>query len=252
MIEYKKTYIRKTLIVLLIVVCFSGIVFYTIDLLLRKNHSDENNSIKAELSESIEVVDDSQEQDMPKVSIDFETLKKINKDVVGYVKVNNTNIDYVVVQGEDNDYYLNHNFEKDWNLAGWVFADFRNKFDGSDKNIIIYGHNTSDGSMFGSLEKVLSTEWYEDQDNYEVLLATEDGKYKYRVFSVYSIVPEDYYISTDFADEGEFRTFVKTMQERSIYDFNMDVFTEDRILTLSSCLGNGEKRVVLHAKLVKD
>ena len=252
MTKHNKVILSKILIILLIIICLCGVLYFTIDLVIRKNHANENNSIKSSLNDNIEVSENPQDKDALRIKIDFDALKSINDDVVGYVKVNNTGIDYVVVQGEDNDYYLNHNFEKEWNVAGWVFADFRNRFDGSDKNIIIYGHNISDGSMFGSLEKVLSAEWYEDQNNHEILLVTEDGEYKYRVFSVYSIEPEDYYVSTDFASADEFRIFVKTIQERSIYKFDVDVLTEDRILTLSSCLGNGERRVVLHAKLVKD
>ena len=75
-----------------------------------------------------------------------------NDDIVGILEINNT--DYIVplLQGLDNDYYLNHNFNKEYNIAGWIFADYRNKFDNTDKNIVIYGHNMKEGSMFGTLE----------------------------------------------------------------------------------------------------
>lgn len=251
MTKDNKTILYKILITLFIVVCFCGIVYFAHDLIVRNSHINENNNIKEKIDDQINIPKQSQTQEEPVVKIDFEALKSENADVVAYVKVNNTNIDYVVVQSDDNDYYLYHNFERNWNTAGWVFADFRNKLDDTDKNIIIYGHNIRDGSMFGTLENILNEEWYKNKDNYKILFVTEKGIYNYQVFSVYSTVPEDYYISTEFENEVTFETFINEIKNRSIYDFETEVTAKDKILTLSSCLGAGEKRVVLHAKLLE-
>ena len=43
--------------------------------------------------------------------IDFERLRKINPDTIGWVYAKGTNIDYPVVLGKDNDYYLHTTFE---------------------------------------------------------------------------------------------------------------------------------------------
>ena len=146
---------------------------------------------------------------------------------------------------------MNHNFEKKWNIAGWIFADFHNKLDETDKNLIIYGHNTKDGSMFGSLKNILKEEWYKNPDNYKVILVTEMGQFTYQVFSTYSIKPEDYYINTIFNSDEEFDKFIKKLKSRSVYDYGIDVSANDKILTLSSCMNEGTKRVVLHAKLIE-
>ena len=61
-----------------------------------------------------------------------------------------------MVQTTDNNYYLNHSIDKTNNSAGCIFADCDNKLDGTDKNIIIYGHNRRDGSMFSSLKDILN------------------------------------------------------------------------------------------------
>ena len=246
-----RTKLIKILTAIIILACFCGIVNYVYDIIIWHAQTSENNEIKQKLNEAIEQSGQTANNNEPKTFIDCASIKNKNNDTVAYLKVNNTNIDYIVVQTNDNDYYLNHNFEKKYNIAGWVFADYRNKLDESDKNIIIYGHNMRDGSMFGSLEKTLSQEWYENEANYEIVFVTENGSYKYRVFSVYSIIPEDYYISTDFSDKNTFDSFVKELKNRSIYDFGTAVTPNDSILTLSSCLGSGEKRVVLHAKLLK-
>ena len=58
---------------------------------------------------------------MNMINVDFNDLKRINQDVVGWLKVNGTNIVYPFVQANDNKYYLTHSFNKLYNAAGWVF-----------------------------------------------------------------------------------------------------------------------------------
>ena len=185
-----------------------------------------------------------------KYTIDFNELKKQNPDSIAYIKVNGTNINYVVVRGNDNSYYLKHNFNKEWNVSGWIFSDFRNKFDETDKNIVIFGHDTKDGSMFGTLVNILNNDWQSNKDNLKITLITEMGTYYYEVFSTYKIIPEDYYINTEFSSIDEFGEFVNTIKSRTLYDYKNEVTKDDKILTLSSCLEYGHKRVVLHAKLI--
>ena len=155
-----------------------------------------------------------------------------------------------VVKTTNNDYYLTHNFNKEYNSAGWIFADYKNKVDGTDKNLVIYGHNMRDDSMFGSLKWVINEDWYNNEDNKYITLITENETQVYEVFSVYQIEKEDYYIQTNFNTEKEFNTFAQTIKKRSKKDFNVDVNKEDNILTLSTCANNNKYRVVLHAKKI--
>ena len=113
------------------------------------------------------------------------------------------------------------------------------------------GHNYLDGTMFGTLRNVIKKEWYENEDNHTINLVLEDKTLTYQVFSTYSIKVEDYYINTIFNNSNEFGEFIKTIKNRSVYNYNILVDENDSILTLSSCTGNGKMRVVLHAKLVK-
>ena len=182
--------------------------------------------------------------------IDFKKLKEQNPDTVAYIKVNNTNIDYIVVKGNDNDYYLHHSFKQKPNSAGWVFASYQNKIDGTDKNIVIFGHNMRDGSMFGTLKKVLTKKWYNNKDNQSIKLVAEQGTFTYKVFSVYQVMPEDYYIQTDFNNDKQYANFLKTIKARSINDFGISITKDDSILTLSTCSSTGKERVVLHAKKI--
>ena len=245
---------KKRIIILLFILLFlTMIVISSIRIVKYIKDNKENEKIKNELKNSIFIENNLNlnikvSNELEKYKIDFETLKSKNKDTVAYLKVKNTDIDYIVVKGEDNTYYLRHNFDKKWNYSGWVFADYHNKFDETDKNIVIYGHNIKDTSMFGTLKNVLEKEWYENEENKYVVLVTENGTYYYQVFSIYSVEIEDYYINTIF-NENEFEEFINTIKNRSIYDYGVEVSGEDKVLTLSSCISNGKKRVVLHAKL---
>ena len=247
----KKVLNKKKVLVFCLFLIFVGLfVFSLFKILFYLRDNKSNRNIQKVVSEAVTVTPSSEIGNL--YSVNFKQLKEQNADAVAYLKVKNTNIDYVVVKGSDNEYYLNHNFNKDKNVSGWVFADYHNKFDGTDRNIIMYGHNTWDGSMFGSLKNILDDSWYQNEDNYKILLATEDGVYYYQVFSTYTIDVEDYYISTSFSSDLEFETFIKRLKFRSIYPYKVNVYGNDKILTLSTCNGDGRKRVVLHAKLIQN
>ena len=210
-------------------------------------NNQNNKKISDEIAEFV-TVDETKEYE--KYVVDFEKLKEKNSDIVAWLKVNGTNIETTVVKTTDNDYYLTHNFNKEYNSAGWIFADYKNKVDGTDKNLVIYGHNMRDDSMFGSLKWVINEDWYNNEDNKYITLVTENETQIYEVFSVYQIEKEDYYIQTNFNTEKEFSTFAQTIKKRSKKDFNVDVNKEDNILTLSTCANNNKYRVVLHAKKI--
>ena len=105
-----------------------------------------------------------------------------------------------------------------------------------------------DGSMFGSLKNILNEEWYNNTENMNITFLTENGNYIYKVFSIYKIESEDYYIKTDFSTDNEYQKFLNIIKERSIKNFVVKVNVSDKILTLSTCANNNKYRVVLHAK----
>jgi len=184
------------------------------------------------------------------IDVDFKELKEINDSTVGWIQVNGTNINYPFVQTTDNNYYLNHTFDKSYNNAGWVFMDYRNNKSNYDKNTIIYAHGRLDNTMFGSLRKVITNGWLNNQDNYIIKLSTETENTLWQVFSVYQIPTTNDYIQVEFTDNKEFLQFGNMLLERSSFNFNTSINENDKILTLSTCYDDNNK-VVLHAKLIK-
>lgn len=182
---------------------------------------------------------------------DFDKLKEINTDIVGFIEVDNTNISYPVVKSSDNSYYLNHSYKKEKNNIGSIFLDYRNDLDNLSKNNIIYGHGRLDNTMFGSLNNLLDSSNLDSKESYYITLSTPNSIMTFKIFSVYTIPKEGYYIKTYFSSNKYFKEFLETIMKRSIYNFNTDVNTNDKILTLSTCKDNFGKRVVVHAKLLK-
>ena len=240
--KYKKE--TKRLIILLLQIIFIFIIIYS-SLRIFEWHKENrhNENIISQIEESITI-----DNVNSKLNINFQKLKKINTDVKAYVKVRGTDIEYPVVKGTDNNFYLEHSLDKEKNSAGWVFTDYRNKLDGTDKNIIIYGHNRKDGSMFRTLRNIFEEEWYSKEENRQIIFITENESFIYEVFSIYKILDEDYYITTDFADTITYNNFLKTISSRSRVDFGVKLTENDKILTLSTCDNNNKYRVVLHAK----
>ena len=213
--KYKKVIFNLIVyLILLFILVYSGIKIF-------KWYKDTTKS--NEIAKQIKDIVMIKNEDKEEYTIDFSKLKEQNNETVAWIKVNNTNIEYPVVKAQNNNFYLNHCFDKSKNLAGWIFADYRNKFDGTDKNIVIYGHNMKDDSMFGSLKWVINDDWYNNEDNKYITLITENETQLYEVFSVYQIEKEDYYIQTNFNTEKEFNTFAQTIKKRSKKKFNVDI-----------------------------
>ena len=181
--------------------------------------------------------------------IDWNYLKKINSEVVGWITVNNTNINYPIVQHDDNSYYLSHSIDQSKNRGGWIFMDYRNNSRNLNRNTIIYGHDRADKSMFATLKNVLKEEWYTNKENQNFTLWTTNKKYDLQVFSVYKIPTTTDYLQTDFSTLEDYQVFLNLITDRSIYDFQARPSTTDKIVTLSSCF-NDYIKVVLHAKIV--
>lgn len=212
-----------------------------------------------ENKENIELVNEAQEAPksdywyyitFPLIQVDFDELVKKNADTVAWIQVNNTNINYPVVQTDNNDYYLTRSYDKTWNDAGWVFMDFRNSGNLNDRNTIIYAHSRLDKTMFGSLSKVLKADWYKNKDNHIIKMSTPTENSLWQIFSVYKIEAESYYITTEFENDNAYIEFLNTLKERSKYNFDVTLSSDDSIITLSTCYSETE-RTVVHAKKIK-
>ena len=247
--QNKKNAKKAVINFIIYLLLFSLLIFSGFKICMWYIDNKNNKKITAQISEAVVIQENKPEEE--KYNIDFEKLKEQNEDVIAWIKVEDTDIEYPIVQTKDNEYYLTHSFDKSQNDAGWIFADYRNKFDGTDKNIVIYGHNRKDGSMFSTLHNFLDEDWLNSDRKVKIIFITEDETEIYEVFSVYEIKKENYYINTTFQNDNQLTKFLNTIQKRSKKEFNVEVSKEDTILTLSTCSDKRGYRVVTHARKVK-
>ncbi|MDE5830923.1 MAG: class B sortase [Clostridia bacterium] len=209
------------------------------------NENGQNKEVlETIVGDTIEVNDETGE-----TAIDFAKLKEKNSDTVGWLKVAGTSVDYPVVKSSDNSFYLTRNFNKTNNIAGWIFADYRDKVDGEDINLVIYGHNMKDGSMFGTVKKCLNKDWYNNEENLNITFETDTKVYTYKVFSVYQIEVETYYTKTGFENNASHLEWLNKLKSRSVKDFGVALDTNSKVITLSTCASNSNYRVALHGVL---
>ena len=182
----------------------------------------------------------------------FDELSKINDDTIGWLTINNTKINYPIVQADDNEFYLKRDYNKDRNILGWLYMDYRNNIYNMSNNTIIYGHNIKGGLMFGTLRYALNESWYKNEQNQIITFNTLEKNMKWKIFSIYRIPVTNDYLYANFYDNKEFLEFANKLKARSIYDFNIELKEEDKILTLSTCGSNNSQRMVIHAVLINE
>ena len=181
--------------------------------------------------------------------IDFSKLREINGQVVSWLIVDGTDINYPIVQAADNEYYLSHDINNMSTINGWTFVDYRNDSNMNDDNTIFYGHNLFNKTAFGSISNLFTDKWY-NTSNHKIIVLTESNKYTYEVFSVYYSAPDSSYLKYNFNDNGRKQEFFIGLKEKSEVSFSVDVTSDDRIITLSTCTDDNSGRKVVHAKLV--
>lgn len=188
------------------------------------------------------------------------SLLRLNKDIVGWIKIDNTMVNYPLVKdpGEipaddpyygpesyvPNAYYLNHDLDKSIIRQGTLYIDYRDVF-GSDEdkqseNIVIYGHNMANNTMFGGIRR-----YRQDFDFYDVSpfveLSSNYRDYEYVIFAF--LITSGSFNDTDFHywnmeeldTKEEFDFYIDNCKKRQMIDTGVDVKYGDKLLTLSTC-----------------
>ncbi|MBQ8999061.1 MAG: class B sortase [Clostridium sp.] len=176
-----------------------------------------------------------------------EALKSQNEDYRFWLTIEGTQVDNPVVQSDDNEFYLENDFNKNDSIAGTLFMDYRNDYL-NDRNTIIYGHHMKDGSMFGELKKFRDEDFF--NANNKITINNDEDINTYEVFSVYVTDNSTDYLKVSFNDEL-YSEYLQEAVNKSMYKSNIDVNTDDKIITFSTCSYDfKDARLVVHAKLV--
>jgi len=182
-------------------------------------------------------------------AMDFAALRQANEDVLGWIVIPNTNLSYPLLQGEDNDYYLDHTWRKGRNSVGAIFMDYRSSWNLGDFHTVIYGHRMNNRSMFGQLHNYKDTVYWQSHPN--VYIADDNGSHTYKIFSVYEAGSGKTY-QMEFTDDSQKQNFIDYCLSKSVVNTGVVPTVNDRIITLSTCTGNGhDTRWVVQAALTE-
>lgn len=187
----------------------------------------------------------------------IKVLSENNADIKGWLNINDTDISYAVCHGKDDEYYTDHNQNGKKSRHGALALSTADSFErtGDDHNIVIFGNNMKDGTMFGSLKKYRNLNFYKQHP--EIELYYGDTQEKYVVFSIMLLSSHEddsgsiYNPSrSHFADEDEFNIWYNESRARSLINTTVSVEYGDDILTLVTSANDfaGARLVVLAKK----
>lgn len=176
----------------------------------------------------------------------------INEDFSGYLYFpNQDDMRWPFVYPADNEYYLSYNFKKTYNKNGTVFADALAKQFGLNKNNVLYAHHMRDGQMFGTLLRYKNNPKFYNNNPY-IITDALTGYDVWVIFSVYVTEPNYGYVQWAFDDDLEFMDLIEDLTSRSMLLTNIDVLSEDVLLTLSTCdYDFADARFVVHARKLR-
>ena len=168
-------------------------------------------------------------------------LKEENEDVVGWLEIPNTSVNYPVLQGIDNEYYMTHNYKKEKSKNGSIFLDSKYDWTIPSSNLLIYGHNLNNGTMFQELLKYSSETFYIQHPKIRFTTVDEDAEYEIiSVFKsrVYYNTEKDvfrYYYFINAETEMEYNEFVENSKKASLYNIDATAQYNEQLITLSTC-----------------
>jgi len=168
-------------------------------------------------------------------------LQKENPDIVGWLEIEGTKINYPVLQDNDNEYYMTHNYKKEYTKDGSLFLDKDYNWEIPSTNLLIYGHNNQNDTMFHHLLDYKDESFYKEHPVIRFTTDKEDAEYEIiAVFysRVYYQSEKDvfrYYYFLNAENEQEFNYYIEKSKQASIYETGKTAEYGDQLITLSTC-----------------
>lgn len=268
MSKKRKLYRAISLISLIIMLIAVGMILWIFSIYRRSNKEYKELadaaraevSDPAETSEAVDILPDSSLSDgtepinYVEIPINFDYLCSLNEDIIGWITVDGTDIDYPILYDDTIDrYYLYHNYLGTYTLYGSIFMLGENASDFSDFNTVVYGHNMLDGKMFAQLHDFESQSFFDEHK--DIVVYTPERKLTYRIFAAYRTDNLNIIVNNDFSTPALRESYIEKIYSheiKSIFDPDTIVTSEDRIITLSTCIANAAYRYLVQGVLISD
>lgn len=173
------------------------------------------------------------------ILFEYRAFYELNSDMVGWIKIEGTDINYPVMQTPNQrDFYLRRDFEKQYATCGSIYAKEECDINRPSTNVVLYGHNMGNGTMFGQLHSYKDKSFWES--NKYVFFDTLTEYHTYEIFAVFTTNADmgqgfSYHLFNDTNDAAKFDEFVSTCLELSYYDTGIRPKYGEKLLTLSTC-----------------
>lgn len=189
----------------------------------------------------------------PPAQESFGDLLALNPDTVGFLRIEDVLSLPVVQRANDNRFYLDHSFSLEESIGGTLFLDGSNLLVPEDDNLIIYGHNMRNGTMFRPLTGYEQLSFLKAHPLVHFDSIYENRSYApFAVFTVTADTGSDRYLNLrQFQFDAEnWENYISDMRALSIHDIPIDVVYGDHVLLLVTCEythNNGRFVVALRA-----
>ena len=228
----KKLLIIFSYLILIFLIIIS-VIYITNQLYWKKQAVEETKVV-----EEVKVENDEQvtKKNYSEKMLKVRTLKQENQDVVGTLEIDNTNINYPVLQGKDNDFYMTHNYKKEKSRNGSIFLDKSYNWNMNSNNLLIYGHNLNNGTMFQELLKYENEDFYKDHPI--ILFTTEEEEMSFEIISIFKSKVYNvfkYYFFINPKNEEEYNYYIKNIKEKSLFNIEKIPKYGTELITLSTC-----------------
>lgn len=205
-----------------------------------------------ESAEPVAIEEVTAEVELAEIPVDLPYLQSLNSEVEGWICVEGTDIDYpVLYDSTGEDYYLDHTLSGAYSSSGAIFVQNLNNRGFGDFNTVVYGHNMRDSSMFAQLHRFEREEFFDSHDI--IVVYMNDRILTYRIFAAYVRNADNILASGSYDTEVERRAYI---EEIHTFDGNfrgdVEVTSEDRIITLSTCTGWTNTRLVVQGVLISE
>lgn len=140
--------------------------------------------------------------------VDWDALKAINPDIVGWLTIPGTPVDYPVLKasGQKPDFYLKHDVWRNFDMHGSIYVDAACPQDIDSLNVIVYGHHMADGTMGATWANYIDEDWA--GDHCQLLVQTPGWKKRFTVQGARVIDGREQSKRADFAGSRDFSQYV--------------------------------------------
>ena len=225
--------LNKKILLIVVWVILLGLILY---ITIRPNNTKTEDYDK--VLENIEVIPTEIETER---MLQVKELQKENPDIIGWLEIENTEINYPVLQYDDNEYYMTHDYKKEYTRDGSLFLDKDYNWELPSTNLLIYGHNNQNDTMFHNLLDYQEETFYKEHPTIKFTTEKEDAEYEIiavffsRVYYKSETDVFRYYYFINAENEQEFNDYINNSKEASIYDTGKTAEYGDQLITLSTC-----------------